>query len=137
MNASTTADLFSRSDRDTAIDVLHAATALYTHDPIVLQLLDQVSWPAGAGTLLDTSCGDGAFLGRALERLLEAHPALPDQDLCARLEGWEIHFFAASEARNRLRRVLIEYGRDASSASSLASRMIRCGDFLTEGPRRG
>lgn len=36
MNASVTADLFRRSDRDTAIDVLHAATALYTQDPIVL-----------------------------------------------------------------------------------------------------
>lgn len=137
MNASETADLFRRSDRDTAIDVLHAATALYTQDPIVLQLLDQVAWPAGAGTLLDTSCGDGAFLGRALARLLETYPAISDEDLRGRLEGWEIHFFAASEARQRLQRVLIEHGREPSSASALASQMIRCGDFLTEGPRQG
>jgi hypothetical protein len=137
MAASITAELFTRSRRATAIDVLHAATALYTQDPIVVQLLDQISWPAGAGALLDTSCGDGAFLHRALERVLDAHPTLSDQALCARLEGWEIHFFAASEARNRLRRVLIEHGREASRASALASQMIRCGDFLTEGPRHG
>lgn len=137
MTASLTADLFSRSRREAAIDVLHASTALYTQDPIVVQLLDQISWPAGDGALLDTSCGDGAFLHRALERLLETYPAISDQDLCARLEGWEIHFFAASEARNRLRRVLIERGWDASRAGTLASQMIRCGDFLTEGPRHG
>lgn len=137
MTGSITGDLFSRSCREAAIDVLHASTALYTHDPIVVQLLDQISWPAGDGALLDTSCGDGAFLHRALERLLETYPAISDQDLCARLEGWEIHFFAASEARNRLRRVLIERGCDASRASTLAAQMIRCGDFLTEGPRHG
>lgn len=137
MSVAQSGDLFSRSTRDAAIDELHAATALYTQDPIVVQLLDQIAWPAGHGTLLDTSCGDGASLGRALERLLETHADVSDAELCARLEGWEIHFFAASEARTRLRRVLIDHGRDVSSADALASQMIRCGDFLTEGPRRG
>lgn len=137
MSFAQSGDLFSRSTRDAAIDELHAATALYTQDPIVVQLLGQIAWPAGGGTLLDTSCGDGAFLGRALERLLETHADVSDAELCALLEGWEIHFFAASEARTRLRRVLIDHGRDVSSADALALQMIRCGDFLTEGPRRG
>lgn len=133
----TSQDLFTQSARDAAIDVLHAATALYTQDPIVVQLLDRIAWPAGEGALLDTSCGDGAFLGRALERLLDADPDLSDETLCTRLEGWEIHFFAASEARHRLRRVLIDHGRDPARAHDLSSRLVRCGDFLTEGPRQG
>ncbi len=43
MNAATdTLDLFGRSNRDAAIDALHAATAIYTCEPIVEQLLDHI-----------------------------------------------------------------------------------------------
>ena len=40
-------------------------------EPVVDQLLGHVDWPRGARSLVDTSCGDGAFLRRALARLLD------------------------------------------------------------------
>ena len=87
--------------------------------------------------MIDTSCGDGAFLGRALERLLDLGRELSDDEPCARIEGWEIHAFAASQARCRIRRVLVEHGHEPARAEAVANRIIRCGDFLTEGPRSG
>lgn len=133
--ATATLDLFGQSNRDAAIDALHAATALYTCEPIVEQLLDHIRWPAGARTLVDTSCGDGAFLGRALDRLLAQQPHLSDDELPARLSGWEIHFFAADQARERLRQVLLAHGRNPATARTVSRAMIQCADFLTEGPR--
>ena len=56
------ADLFYSNDREVAIDELHAATAIYTREPVVDQLLEHVDWPRGARSLVDTSCGDGAFI---------------------------------------------------------------------------
>lgn len=138
MNTNTLSfDLFQQSPRELAIDALHAATALYTQEPVVAQLLDSLEWPKGEGMLLDTSCGDGAFLGLALTRLLVEFPALSDAALLARIEGWEIHFFAVSEAGQRLARILIEHGRTSDNARLVAARIVRCGDFLTEGPKAG
>jgi hypothetical protein len=130
-----TLDLFGQSSRAAAIDALHAATAIYTCEPIVEQLLDHIHWPVGARTLVDTSCGDGAFLGRALDRLLAQEPCLSDDELSTRITGWEIHFFAADQARERLRQVLLSHGRNPASAESVSAAMIHCADFLTEGPR--
>lgn len=129
------ADLFSRNAREVAIDALHAATAIYTCEPVVDKLLDHVRWPSGARSLVDTSCGDGAFLQRALERLLQLQPGLFDDAVLERLSGWEIHPFAADQARRRLAEVLTEHGYPPARAEALADRMVRCGDFLTEGPR--
>lgn len=128
-------DLFSRDAREVAIDVLHAATAIYTCEPVVDKLLDHVRWPSGARSLVDTSCGDGAFLRRALERLLRLQPGLGDDALLGRLSGWEIHPFAADQARRHVTAVLAEHGYAYARAEALAGRMVRCGDFLTEGPK--
>lgn len=132
-----TLDLFERSSRERAIDTLHAATAIYTCEPIVEQLLDHIQWPKldqSNRTLVDTSCGDGAFLGRALHRLLCQQPSITDANLLDCISGWEIHHSAASQARERLRQVLIEHGRVASHAHQLSTAMVTCADFLTEGP---
>lgn len=128
-------DLFSRDARDVAIDALHAATAIYTCEPVVDQLLDHVRWPCGARSLVDTSCGDGAFLRRALERLLQQQPGLADDSLLARISGWEIHPYAADQARRRVSEVLADHGYASDRAEGLAGGMVRCGDFLTEGPK--
>jgi SAM-dependent methyltransferase len=127
-------DLFGQSAREAAIDVLHAATAIYTREPIVDQLLDSIDWPSAGRTLVDSSCGDGAFLGRALQRLLTQRPTISDDQVRAVLGGWEIHPFAAGEARQRLRQVLVDHGRPVAAARALADSMVHCADFLTEGP---
>jgi len=121
-------------DRAAAIERLHEATAFYTAEPVVHQLLAMLNWPAAGRRLVDSSCGDGAFLGAALDLLLERHPAASD-DLIARcVQGWEIHYFAAAEARERLARILARHGRTVEAAARLVQRMVVLGDFLTEAP---
>ncbi|NHR07409.1 N-6 DNA methylase [Chromobacterium haemolyticum] len=116
-----------------AIEAVHAATALYTAEPVVDQLLDLLQWPANGGSLLDPSCGNGMFLVRALERVLAMAPAASDEALL-QLTGWEFHPPAAAEARQRVETRLILAGRSAGDAQRLAARMVVCADFLTAGP---
>ncbi|MBG6083207.1 Eco57I restriction-modification methylase domain-containing protein [Rubrivivax gelatinosus] len=128
-------DLFPQTDREAAIEVLHASTAIYTAEPVVDQLLDMLDWPNDDRRLVDPSCGDGAFVGRALQRLLMAYPAIDDAHLVHVLEGWEIHHFAVSQARARVAELMVAHGRSHSAARELAQSMVRHGDFLLEGPR--
>lgn len=128
-------DLFGRSERDAAIDELHAATAIYTAEPIVDDLLDKMDWPRAERRLVDTSCGDGMFLGRAMIRLLEQIPDIEDVAILDVLEGWEVHPHAATQARNRVASILVvQGGRDTARAQHLAEQLVRCADFITEGP---
>lgn len=113
-------DLFGQNERGAAIDALHAATAIYTCDAIVEQLLDHIRWPCGARSLVDTSCGDGAFLGQALDRLLKQQAGISDAELLKRISGWEIHFFAVDQARERVRQVLVDHGYANERAKALA-----------------
>lgn len=127
-------NLFGQSAHELAVDTLHAVTALYTQDPVVVQLLDLIGWPQNGGAVLDTSCGDGAFICRALERLLVLYPEMIDREVCERLQGWEIHPFAARQARSRLQEVLVKTGRSPTKAQQMAESIVYCGDFLTNGP---
>lgn len=134
---SETLSLFATSPdqaaRTEAIDQLHDATAIYTAEPIVNELLDHLNWPNGAARLLDSSCGDGAFLCTALIRAL-ALRTYDDDTLCDIIEGWEIHPFACSQARSRIEAIFIAHGRSAATAQRLAQRVVRNSDFLTDGP---
>jgi hypothetical protein len=118
-----------------AIERLHNSTSFYTAEPIVDQLLDMLSWPSDSRTLVDPSCGDGAFLGAALERLLTVEPDASDERIGHLVQGWEIHYFAAAEARQRLERILVAHGRSAARAQAVAQGMVIQGDFLTQGPQ--
>ncbi|EIM30396.1 hypothetical protein [Microvirga lotononidis] len=63
-------DLFDAAgDLSAAIEALHAATALYTAEPVVDVLLDRIGWPDADGSLVDPNAGDGMFMVRALSRL--------------------------------------------------------------------
>ncbi|MBN3760871.1 SAM-dependent methyltransferase [Burkholderia sp. Ac-20365] len=117
--------------RTAAIDALHFATAIYTAQPVVDDLLDRLNWPAAKTKLLDPSCGDGMFLARALERLLALGL---DIDPCDLIEGWEIHPGACGEARVRVAEVLQKHGVDARFAIITATRMVHNKDFLVDGP---
>lgn len=116
-----------------AVDLLHAATAVYTTEPVVDQLLDQLGWPSGNLSLVDPSAGNGMFIIRALERLIADNPQADVLDF-QRLEGWEIHPQACEEARLRIANRLQIAGKSVSDARDIAARMITCADFLTEGP---
>lgn len=127
-------DLFL-SEMDLAINALHAATALYTHDPVVTDLLDRLDWPACGGRLLDPGAGDGAFLLAAVARI-----DIPCDDVGAlydRVEAWEIHEEAASTCRRRLAHHLIERGWSEKKAGVAASMVVVHEDFLIgPGPTR-
>jgi len=128
-------ELFARDELEDAIDRLHEATAFYTAEPVVDQLLDMLAWPADDRRMVDTSCGDGAFLGAALKRLLAAEPAIADERIAHLIMGYEIHYFAAAEARQRLERILTDSGRPHARARSIAAAMVVHGDFLKDGPQ--
>lgn len=120
--------------RDQAIDALHAATAIYTQEPVVDELLDDVNWPRGHRRLVDPSCGDGAFICRALQLLLGRRPDISEQDLLEVLEGWELHPLAVSESRARVSSLLSAHGWAQDVAMATARDMIRHADFLADGP---
>jgi hypothetical protein len=120
-----------------AIDALHAATAIYTAEPVVDILLDHIDWPRADRRLVDPSCGDGVFLGRALLRLLTHESGITPERLGSILEGWEVHPQAAGEARERLGALLVQHGWGLALASNTARAVVRNADFLTEGPTAG
>jgi hypothetical protein len=96
--SSMTLSLFEKPpDRGEAIELLHAATALYTTAQVVDVLLDRLNWPESGKRLLDPSAGDGSFLVQALDRL-----DLSDRNSISRLRGWEIHPGAIEAARARI-----------------------------------
>ncbi|WP_454909706.1 Eco57I restriction-modification methylase domain-containing protein [Variovorax gossypii] len=120
---------------DAAIEQLHDSTAYFTAEPIVEQLLDMMTWPAGDRRLVDNSCGDGAFLGAALKRLLAREPYVDDVRIAHLVTGWADDYFAVAEARSRLARILAAHGRDEGRAAAIAQKMVVHGDFLLKGPR--
>lgn len=124
-----------REEMAQAIELLHAATSFYTSEPIVERLLDLVEWPGPGSRLVDPSCGDGAFLSAALRRLLASAPDIEDKLILQVLQGWEIHYFAAAEARNALAQILVKNGRPAPHAQFLAQSIVVHGDFVIQGPQ--
>lgn len=119
--------LFSFDVRDDAVNELHSATGLYTATAVVNGLLDRVGWPADVGSLLDPSCGDGAFLIAALARMDFG----PDDTVSAqRVQGWEIHPGAVLQARARVLEHLMGRGWTESVARESAERMVVHADFL-------
>jgi len=70
-----------------AIEALHAATALYTAEPVVEVLIDRIGWPDADGRLVDPSAGDGMFMVRALSRLDLAPDIFPGSRPCSELRA--------------------------------------------------
>lgn len=127
---------------DPDVEKLHEATALYTRDPIVGQLLDLAGWPMNGGRLLDPGAGDGQFTVQAVLRLVD--PAIAGAGavavddaagLASLIEAWEIHPVAVVEARERVVRVLVRAGWTRDAAEDAARRVVIEADFLAPGPR--
>lgn len=123
-------DALLRDDcRTAAVDVLHAATGIFTAEPVVCDLLQRLGWPAERGRLFDPGCGDGAFLAAAVQLLA---PAPGDFDTCRRVLGWEIHPRAVAAARDRIEIVLARHGWWHSDAEIAARMMVLERDFLVD-----
>ncbi|WP_321935507.1 Eco57I restriction-modification methylase domain-containing protein [Paraburkholderia sp. J8-2] len=116
-----------------AVMQIWASTAIYTASPVVDTILDRLGWPAADASFVDPSCGDGMFLGRALERLLAGQP--PGFNPVGRIEGWELFEGAVIEARVRVAGILTAHGHTAGAAARIAGEMVKHGDFITAGPK--
>jgi hypothetical protein len=119
------------STRTAAVEALHSATAIYTREAVVEQVLDRLAWPYAPGLLADPSCGDGAFLLAALERLDRIIPCNDVAGVASRLRGFEIHPGAAQRARTRIAERLRDARWDAHAAQAAAERIVVTDDFLT------
>ena len=122
----------------TAWDDLHAKCRVYTHSETVDWLLDEVGWRRDVNltdsNLLEPSCGDGAFLVQAVDRLClsfqERGRQLTFETLESRVCGIEIYPGAAQEARRRIIHVLEGYKVCKKTATRLANVWVRNDDFL-------
>lgn len=112
-----------------AIDALHAATAIYTREPVVRDLVERSGWPECGGRFFDPSCGDGAFLVTAIE-MLDPQPG--DMATLSRVVGWELHPGAVAEAQERVSTTLINLGWNPSDARLAAGRLVLNRDFITD-----
>jgi len=137
MNDNNTMLLFAENDTHAAymqaVDELHGLTNVYTEDFVIDQILEHIDWPNGSKRLIDTSCGAGGVIARALTKALSQR-AFDDNVLPQVIEGWELHPAACAQARSRVASVLIAFGRTSAAASHLASQIIHNRDFLTEAP---
>ena len=114
------------------VQAIHDGTAIYTSQPEIEKLLDQVDWPASGGALLDPGCGNGNMVVTALTRL---RPAPGDMASVRRIHGIEFHKPSACEARQRCMAILMECGWNPGSAKTVAEEMITCRDYLQNPPR--
>lgn len=116
-----------------AVRALHDATAYYTKQLVVDELLDLVAWPQCGGRLLDPGAGDGAFLLRAIDRLeLEPNDI---EGLVERVEGWEVFAEAAGYAVANVAARLVDRRWTERAALEGAVRVVKVEDFLAPGPR--
>ena len=130
-------DLFRTSPRERAIAELHEATALYTSEPVVKDLLDCLPWPDGDKKLLDPGAGDGNFMKEAIRRLLAVESDITPDRLCRLVEGWEIYPLAVEAARRSIATLLGDYGWSSLVAARTADCIVVNGDFLTSYTEQG
>lgn len=88
---------------------------------------------------VEPSCGEGAFLGPMVERLLSSALAhgLGTTDIAHAIRGFDLVPANAERARRLAVGCLVEAGVDVQGAAELADGWVSRGDFLLEGPHDG
>ncbi len=117
------------------IEVIHQGTAIYTNNPEVEALLDDLGWPHNGHRLLDPGAGNGAFVIPSLARL-DLRPNDLEGDI-NRVHGYEFHEGAVAEARMSVARHLVRNGWSSSTATEAAQRVIERIDFLLDDIPKG
>jgi adenine-specific DNA-methyltransferase len=111
---------------------------VYTKRWVVDLVLDLAGYTPSANLVdalaVEPSAGDGAFLGRMVERLAESceRRGRPISDCRGSLIAYELDESSAQRARTLAAEVLIERGIDASTAQMLAESWVRTGDYLLD-----
>ncbi len=119
------------------IAAVHDYCAVYTVSAVASAMLDHLDWKASSDLskrrLLEPSCGDGAFLLPALQRLLGSarrYGFLTEADLADRLVAFEFDPVTAATLAVRVKAVLTEHGLAVEAAERLADLWVRSEDFL-------
>jgi adenine-specific DNA-methyltransferase len=109
---------------------------VFTRRWVVEVLLDLTDYTAdrdlAALRLLEPSCGSGAFLGPAVERLLasaRAHGHQPTA-LADAVRAYDIQSVHVDTSRRLCRRLLVQAGVDDASAEAVAHAWVQESDFL-------
>ncbi|MCI1019661.1 Eco57I restriction-modification methylase domain-containing protein [Microbacterium sp. C5A9] len=116
------------------------AGVVYTRQWTVELMLDLAGYTPDrdlvGGTIVEPSCGEGAFLIEIVRRLLVSATsrAVPIRDLVNAVRAFEIDGRAANMARARVKSVLLEAAVDPEIAESLTTAWILERDFLLEAP---
>lgn len=109
---------------------------VFTRRWVVETLLDLTRYTPdrdlGSLRLMEPSCGSGAFLGPAVERLIEsAHRHdRPFSSLTGAIRAFDLRAGHVEAARGLCRDLLVNAGASPATASSLACEWIRFADFL-------
>lgn len=109
---------------------------VYTKRWVVDLLLDLVGYVSTANLVdsvaVEPSAGDGAFLGRMIERLAESckRQGRPIGDCNGSLIAYELDETSAERARTLAAEILVERGAKYSEARGLADAWVRTGDYL-------
>jgi hypothetical protein len=112
---------------------------VFTRRWVVGLLLDLTGYVAdrdvGGLRLLEPSCGSGAFLGPAIERLIESAEA-HGRDLASlsdAIRAYDLQAGHVDTARGLCRDLLTRAGASESVASTLAKRWVKHANFLLSG----
>ena len=115
--------------------------AVFTKPEIVSLILDLAGYQSARvrlsrQRLLEPSCGDGAFLGAVIERLLDSERAhartirWDDSHLDAAIRACDLNSGFVRLARQSVQQLLVAAGCPASRAETLAQQWVVHADFL-------
>jgi len=109
---------------------------VFTRRWVVDLILDLVGYTAdqdlGSKTLIEPSCGTGAFLVPVVERLVESSQAHCHElrSLGSAIRAFDLLEANAQRARKAVTQLLTEHGLDLAEAEEMAGEWIATGDFL-------
>jgi adenine-specific DNA-methyltransferase len=115
---------------------LETKGVVYTKHWVVELLLDLAGYTSEANLVdavaVEPAAGDGAFLGRMIERLADSCTRLkrPLSDCQSSLIAYELDNASAERARNLAVSIVVKHGLKPPSAERLAGAWVRTGDYL-------
>jgi adenine-specific DNA-methyltransferase len=131
--------LFSRAmPTSSETSTIERSGVVYTKEWVVDLVLDLAGYRADVDlakmSALEPSAGEGAFLVRMAERLIDscAHYLHPYEDCGHAITAFELDPDTANRARMAVSQLLLRKGIKPSLAESLACQWVRTGDYLLE-----
>lgn len=109
---------------------------VFTRRWVVDLILDLVGYTAeqdlGSKTLIEPSCGTGAFLVPVVERLVESSQSHGHElrSLGSAIRAFDLLEANAQRARKAVTQLLTDHGLDLAEAEDMAGEWITTGDFL-------